>query len=306
MRVTHSMLYRQTLASIGQQQAQALKLQDQLASGVRLTQAKDDPAGMARVLRNSDRLMVLDRQLQNVQGLDSRLRLIDSSLDGATDSLHRGRELLIAGTNAAQSPEALATLAIEMRALGEEMYRLANAADGQGRFLFAGAEDAAAPFSGGPTAALYQGGSTARQVPIDDQARMADGVAGDAVFLNGPAGDLFALFDDLATLLEAPTPTPASVAQRYADLDAGLSRLNDGLEHVLGTRVELGTNLQRLESIRDRIDEVEIEILADSASLRDTDFAAAISSLSLELSALEAARTTFTQIQGLSLFNFLR
>ena len=71
-------------------------------------------------------------------------------------------------------------------------------------------------------------------------------------------------------------------------------------------RAELGVDLQRLDIARDRIEAVSIDLQSDSASLRDTDLPQAISQLSQEFTLLEAARQSFVQIQGLSLFNFLR
>jgi flagellar hook-associated protein 3 FlgL len=306
MRVTQSMLYRQTLASMNQNQSEVVRAQDQLASGIRLNQAMDDPAAMSRVMRNDDRSAVLQGQLSNISALESRLGLMESELSGVTDLMHRGRELMIAGANATQSAESRSALAIELRSLGESLLSIANGRDGQGRYLFAGQDDTAPAFTGTANAANYQGSSLSRQIPIDDQAKMSDSLAGDALFLNGPTGDLMAMFGTLAGIVEAPTPDLATTTQRNADMAAGLQQFDDALGHVLSNRAELGTNLQRLESSRERIETVQLEITSVTSSLRDTDFAAVVSQMSLELTSLEAARTTFTQIQGLSLFNFIR
>lgn len=306
MRVTQSMLFRQTMSSLNQNMADAVRLQDQLSSGVRLNQAKDDPSAMTRVMRNDDRNLQLQRFAQNIENLDSRLGLIDDQMGQVTDNLHRARELFISGANGSQTPESLAAIALELRSLGENVFGIAAARDGQGRYLFSGTNDGQAPFSGDPTAAVYEGGANVRQVPVDDGMFVDDGLRGDAVFQGGPAGDLFQMFNDLADILETPTPDEPSRLARLADIEQGFDRLDLALGHVVGVRATLGKDMQRLDLAGQRIDLVQGELAQDSSRLRDTDYAAAVSSLAQEMTALDVARQTFTRIQGLSLFDFLR
>ncbi|MGJ8670582.1 MAG: flagellar hook-associated protein FlgL [Oceanococcus sp.] len=306
MRVTQSMLYRQTLQTMQQREGNALQRQNEIASGIRLNQAMDDPAAMGRVMRNDDSQQLLLRYADNIRGVESRLGFVESELDGVTDLLHRGRELMVAGANATQSEESLAAIANELRSLGEAMIQIGNGRDGQGRYLFAGHDDSSPAFVAAGTSYSYDGGTAARQIPIDNSTSMASGLVGDQVFLNGPAGDMFALFNDLADDLQQATTTPAEVAQRQSDIDAGLNRLDDALGHVLSVRTGLGVDLQRLATASERIDVLSVELQSDTSTLRDTDLPQAISELSQEMTLLEVARKTFVQIQGLSLFNFLR
>ncbi len=301
MRVTQSMLYGQTLQSISDGQARLVKLQDALSSGVRLRQAADDPGAMTRAMRNDDRLLQLERFADNLRALESRYGIMDDEMGVVTDVLHRARELIVQGGNAALDPGALQGLAGELRILGEDVFRIANTRDGQGNYLFAGNLDGAPPFTGDYTAASYVGGAVARQVPIDEFTSLSDSLTGDDVFQNTPAGDLMALFEDLAAVVEN-----GASATRQADLAAGLDRLDLALDHIVAQRVTLGKGLQRVESERDRIEAAGIQLQIDSSALRDTDIAEAVSAMSQELTSLEAARATFSQIQGLSLFDYLR
>ena len=301
MRVTQSMIYRQALQSIQDGNAKLVDHQQALSSGVRLHQAADDPGAMTRVMRNDDRRVQLERFLDNARGLESRYGLMDDELGAVTDAMHRARELLIQAGNSAINDNSMQAVADELRTLGEDVLRIANGRDGQGSYLFAGNQDGAPPFSGSFDAVSYDGSSIAREVPIDEFAGLADSLPGDRVFLNGPAGDLMAMFDDLASVVEN-TASPT----RSGDLDAGLDRLDQALDHVLGERVVLGKGLQRLEAERNRIEATDIELQVDSSSLRDTDYAQTVSDMSIELTSLDAARRTFSQIQGLSLFDYLR
>lgn len=306
MRVTQSMLYRQTLDTMQQRESNALKRQNEIVSGVRLNQAMDDPAAMGRVMRNDNQAQQLQRFSDNIRNVESRLGFLESEMDGVTDLLHRGHELMLTGANGSQSPESLEALAVELRSLGESMLQVGNGRDGQGRYLFGGHNDGARPFDDSGASVSYNGAASARQIPIDEATFMANGLVGDEVFLNGPGGDLFALFNDLADTLQQPMPDAASRAARQADIETGLNRLDAGLNHVLDIRAGLGINLQRASAAQDRLEVLDIELAKDSSSLRDTDLADAVSVLTQEMSTLEAARKTFAQIQGLSLFNFIR
>lgn len=306
MRVTQSMLYRQTLDNMQQRQAQTLARQNEIASGRRLNQAMDDPAAMGRVLRNDDRQLQMARYGDNIGVLSGRLGFMESELAGATDLIHRARELTLAGANASQSQESLATLAAELRALGESMLQIGNSRDGQGRYLFAGFDDGEPAFAELAGAVTYLGAASSRSIPIDDARQLDDGLVGEAVFLNGPAGDLFAMFDDLADALTAPNASAAEKSARAQGVADGLDRLDDALDHVLGLRAGMGIDLQRLDEADQRLQTLDIELQKDTSNLRDTDIAQAVSDLSQQMTMLEAARKTFVQIQGLSLFNFLR
>lgn len=107
----------------------------------------------------------------------------------ATETLNRVRELAIQANNATTSAEARISISQEMQARIGELLSVANSGDGEGRYLFAGTADAAAPFSLNVVGASYSGNTSTRLVDIGPERSVALGDSGDAVFMNLSTGN---------------------------------------------------------------------------------------------------------------------
>ncbi|MEM7613208.1 MAG: flagellar hook-associated protein 3, partial [Pseudomonadota bacterium] len=66
-----------------------------------------------------------------------------------------------------------------------------------------------------------------------------------------------------------------------------------------------GARLNVAEAQVDTNSGVELVLRESLADIEDLDYAEAISALSQQATALEAAQQSFVRVQGLSLFNFL-
>ena len=74
---------------------------------------------------------------------------------------------------------------------------------------------------------------------------------------------------------------------------------------MLTLRASTGMRLQELDSAGERRSSEKVTLAGTLSELRDTHFAEAISRLSLQMTALEAAQKSMLRIQGLSLFDKL-
>ncbi|MBV1877529.1 MAG: flagellar hook-associated protein FlgL [Pseudomonadales bacterium] len=88
-------------------------------------------------------------------------------------------------------------------------------------------------------------------------------------------------------------------------VESTLINLDNAQTSLLEARSKVGARLNTLDStqaLHEQVDIVSQEVLSE---LQDTDFAAAVSRLSLETFILEAAQQSFARIANLSLFKFL-
>jgi flagellar hook-associated protein 3 FlgL len=182
MRISTSMLHSQGVANILLNQTRLARTQNELALATRLISAKDDPGAWARAAGLDQHLAQLDRYRDNTSVVQHRLGLEENALVSITDTLNRIRELALQGNNATTSAEARVSIAQEMQAKLQELLSTANTSDGDGRYLFAGTSDAAAPFSLNVVGATYSGNGSTRLVDIGPERSVALGDAGDAVF----------------------------------------------------------------------------------------------------------------------------
>jgi flagellar hook-associated protein 3 FlgL len=121
-----------------------------------------------------------------------------------------------------------------------------------------------------------------------------------------PNQDLFRSIDQLIAAVQAPIANANEQATRQNQFYNAIESLSQAADWVIDKRASLGARLATLDRTADqRL--AENEILRNTlSSIRDTDFAEAISRLSFQLQTLEASQLSFAKVQNLSLFNFLR
>jgi flagellar hook-associated protein 3 FlgL len=94
--------------------------------------------------------------------------------------------------------------------------------------------------------------------------------------------------------------------QVQVDFNQVLEQLNDSMNHLTSRRAQSGINLQVIDRQKSNHLDTELYLTSSRASIEDLDFAKAISTFEQSKVALQAAQQTFTQVQGLSLFNYIR
>lgn len=118
--------------------------------------------------------------------------------------------------------------------------------------------------------------------------------------------DIFATLDDLASALETPSTDYHARATLTENLNRGLDNLDQALDHITTIRARTGTRLNLLTQQQSMNDGLSLQIQTSLSSIQDVDYASAVSRLSLQEVALQAAQQSFVKVQNLSLFNFLR
>ncbi|MEX2504214.1 MAG: hypothetical protein WD378_05145, partial [Egicoccus sp.] len=126
MRITSEAMVSRSLDRLHSRLTQYERAQTELATGRRILQPSDDPAGTRRAMSLRSSLHARERELQNVDDARGWLDTTDAQLQAVTTRLSRVRELVTQGASG-QSDEALKALAIEVRQITEEVAGIANA-----------------------------------------------------------------------------------------------------------------------------------------------------------------------------------
>ena len=104
--------------------------------------------------------------------------------------------------------------------------------------------------------------------------------------------------------LDAGT-NPQSDEKHQVEYNAILSQLDSTLNHISSQRAESGIRLQLIERTKNNHLDTELYLNSSRSAIEDLDFAKAISEFEQSKVALQAAQQTFSQIQRLTLFNYL-
>lgn len=308
MRITTASAYDATIAQLQRRQQQLAQSQEQLSSGKRVLRPSDDPGGAAAAERALAAVSRNDAEMRALQASRRATQLTESALGDAGEMLQQARELLLAAGNGSYDDAARRDLASRLRGLREDLLAVANRGDGAGRHLFAGQGSGGSPFVDGPGGVNY--------VAVAGQADSAAGAAsplsldGRVVWLQvpdpaDPARSL-SMFDALGRIageLELPGRSGPQIA---ATVSRGLGELDAAASHLLALRSRAGETLNRLEGLEEQLGRQRLEAQQARSQAEDLDMVAAISDFQNQQSGYDAALKTYSIVQRMSLFDYLR
>jgi len=188
-RISTSMMYDQSLATMLSRQKQLASLQQQIATGKKTVTAKDDPVGAGAAVGLDRSLAELERFGLNSTNVGNRLGMQENVLTQAGDTMLRINELAVQANTDTLTDDDRRSIAAELRTLRDHLISLANSSDGTGRYLFAGAADDAAPFARVAGGVAYHGDQTQRTVEIGPDTFVQDTLPGSEIFMRIRTGD---------------------------------------------------------------------------------------------------------------------
>ena len=116
--------------------------------------------------------------------------------------------------------------------------------------------------------------------------------------------DMFSSVQKLVTALETTINNPAGHSDFLNMFNSTLSEMDLAFENITRVRTSVGARLKTIDDQININEDFKIEMTTTLSKVRDLDIAGAAVELQSRLIALEAAQTTYTRIQGLSLFDY--
>ena len=122
-----------------------------------------------------------------------------------------------------------------------------------------------------------------------------------------PAGfrDVFSTVQDFITALTTNTSSAAGRAMFQNRINSSLENLDRALQHIGNVRSQVGARLASIDQQLDSNADVALELKSSLSTIRDLDYATAISRLETQLTSLEAAQKAYARTQSFSLFDVL-
>ncbi len=187
MRISTRQIFTQGIEAFQQQQQKLARLQQQISTGVRLQKPSDDPSAAAKILELEQSVSLNLQYQANINLAEQRLAQQDTVLASYADALNRVRELAVQGNNAPLDATARNALADEIDQRLEELVSLGNTRDANGDFLFAGYQNARAPFVaatiGSRDYVSFIGDPGIRSIQISENRRIEVDIPGQEIFM---------------------------------------------------------------------------------------------------------------------------
>lgn len=294
--------FERSLDAMNQRRAAMAQDQLQLSTGKRIATPSDDPLGSAQAAGIRSQLSRMALETRMMDFARNMLAQAENTMAGVGDALQFAREQLVAAGNGAFGPVERALIAQQLQGTREHLLALANQRDGAGGYVFGGQGTAVAPFDTVSGAPMTPPNAGEQSTGLD--ASWTTSQDGRAVFGDPAAGT--SVFDALdaaiAILRQVPAPDAATLG---AELRTSMQGVDSALERLLLARTKAGEQMRAIDARERVLESGELEATGRLSALVDTDYAAALSRLQNNHTALEAAMATYAQVSRLTLFDYL-
>lgn len=190
-RITQGMLYSRALINVQNGLSRYSQLQQQVASGKRISKLSDDPAAALRILPLRNDIRNLAQLGDNVALARETLNTGAASLEDASALMQRVRELTTQAANGTMSSSDRSSVGAEIEQLLSQLVSIGNSRRGD-RYLFGGTASGTPPFAlqdgEGGARVTYQGNHETLDVEVAPGVSTALNVPGDGIFLQRDRG----------------------------------------------------------------------------------------------------------------------
>ncbi|MYM53727.1 flagellar hook-associated protein FlgL [Thalassovita mangrovi] len=185
-------------------------LQAQIASGEADPRASVDPVRALNMSAAQDQQALLEQFSLNLETIDRRLSLSDTTLEEVGNILERFSEIAIRGASASVSGDERAALLIEANELRDNLVQLAQSRDDNGRALFGGYQTKGDAFSDDGTNVEFIGDTGRHSLRVSENTMLATSLHGQEIFMEvevpGADGstetvDIFSIVEDTLNAL---------------------------------------------------------------------------------------------------------
>lgn len=299
MRLSTQQFFIQNLTNVQQSNSQIFKYQQQLSTGQKLSKPSDDPLAATQINKFERLIARNDVFSRNVDVAERRLNLEESTLTLVVDSMQKIKELSVQANNGGLSDNDLNIIGTELNQLLGQLAGAVNTQDAQGEYLFSGFKGQTKPYQlDASDNYVYQGDSGQRFLNVGENTTVASTDAGASIFGSGE--------DNLLNTVKRMAEQLSSNAPDIALFNDEIPSFDRFFEQTITTRSQIGARLNVLEDQRAQLADIKLFTQNTLSKFKDTDYYEAASKLVLEQNALEATYLTFSKIQDLNLFNFIR
>jgi flagellar hook-associated protein 3 FlgL len=302
MKISTSQYFTTMNNLMTEQHGKIAKLQAQLSVGRKNVTPSTDVKATTSSLKLSDVISKQQDDIANLKSVNAGYKEEESIMMSMSNMMIRMQDISVAARSDTYASSDIDIFAIEVEGYMDDIRGLANSRDSNGHFMFSGTKVTTLPFTKNAAGTvIYNGNQTEPKLELDTGYKLPLSISGNklaGVITRGATKiDMFQVMQDFVTALKANNKVGVDTA--IDELKVVSNNLNKNL-------VDNGLRQNLVDQRRD-IGEGKILIYKGLLSdAQDVDYATAITQLSSDMLALEAAQSTFAKVSQLSLFSFLR
>lgn len=267
--------------------------QQTVVTGKRIQRPSDDPFGASLGITLYRLLQESEQYHRNLDIAKNFLAITEVALDNLNDLMHLVKRLAVQAATDTQNADGRAAIASQIRQILAEVVAIANNTTYGDRFIFGGAQTLTPPFVASEEGITYRGDYTDLNVEVSPAVVMTINVHGDPLITG--------IYQAIARIERYVETSNIEMLSRE-----GLQELQNQLNNLLRTRAIVGSKMQQIELIRQRLDKRKLDFTELLSGMVDADMAEAVTRLKMAETTYQLTLATIARMQNLTLLDFLR
>ena len=318
-RISTAARYNMLTADIQKNEANYLRLTQQLASGKKVTKITDDPIAAVNIVNTGRQIGQIDTFNKNAQLAMEELDTLDDLMELAGGYLTQAWDKAVQANNGTYGKSSLEALKVEIDEITKTMVDLANT-EFNDNFIFGGANTKLTPYEITDDGKIVYHGTKHDNPDYIRQTEVADGVfevintTGDKVFgwyndendYSGVMGALKVLSNSLQEVIDAKDAKDSAAEEAgYQKMFKTLDMFSNSHNEIVTEQTKFGGVYNRLEMTESTLETNNENLTSYLSSLQDIDIASATSKWLQAQYSYQASLQVASSTMGMSLLNYM-
>lgn len=267
--------------------------QQTVVTGKRIRRPSDDPFGTSLGITLHRLLQESEQYQRNITTAKNFLSITDVALENLNDLIRQTKRLAVQAATDTQSDEGRVAIAQQIGQILAEIVSIGNNTTYGDRFIFAGLRTLTAPFTVSGDTLTYHGDHGDLNVEVSPAVVMSVNVQGSPLITG--------IYNAIAQVKHYVETNDIDGLSRE-----GLQELQNQMNNLLRTRAVVGSKVQQLEMIQQRLDKRKVDFTELLSGIEDADVADAVTKLKMAETTYQVTLATMARLENLSLLDFLR
>jgi flagellar hook-associated protein 3 FlgL len=272
----------------------------EITSGVTMQNVSDSPDQVSELLQARASLAASQQISTNLTSVTTEVNTGEQALESAVQLFDQVQTLAATSATGTATAATRAQNASQLQSVEQQLVGLANT-NIEGRYIFSGDSDQAAPYNYDPTQAdpvsAYQGSASTREIQSANGTTFPVALTAQQIFdSTDPTTNIFTTINNLVTAMNNnDQPTLESLVD-------GLSGVSAYLNQQLAF---YGTTQDNVQSATDYAQTQQTQLQTQISNLQDADSTSVILNMTQTQTQLEAAMQSKAEIPQTTLFQYI-